>query len=445
MRSLSSRIALTIISVVALTVIAAGIAAVQLVRSASQDEARSGIRAQAELISALPAGLSDSSIQRRLAGSLNDSTLSFVDASGTVTGAASGLRGIDRIVSAVLEGRSISTVTGEDGGTAVLVEARPSDGGGVIVSTPRDLGSASARQLVQRLLIALGIALVVAVTAAILLSRALDRPLRRLVVIAERMAGGERGIAPAATSIREIAAVGSALRSLDASLAGSELRQREFLQSVSHELRTPLTAIRGYGEALTDGAIGPGELPRVGRTLVDATDRAEAFVRDLLELSRLEADDFSVERVAVSLRSLLTELGDTWIVVGRSSGVALSVRSPELPLVSTDPRRLRQILDGLVGNALRLTPSGGVVVVEAVADGDSIRLEVRDSGPGLTQDDRVVAFQPGVLSERYRGSRPIGTGLGLAIAHRLAGRLGGELSVGSAPEGGAAFTLRLPR
>jgi two-component system sensor histidine kinase BaeS len=119
---------------------------------------------------------------------------------------------------------------------------------------------------------------------------------------------------------------------------------------------------------------------------------------------------------------------------------------------------VRQLVDGLLENALRVTPSGRPIVVEIRAPhgpppphpvaptpaGRGIVVEVRDGGPGLTDADIPVAFEPSVLHERYRGLRPVGTGLGLAIVGRLTALLGGAIEAGHAPEGGARFTLWLP-
>ncbi|MCX6414212.1 MAG: ATP-binding protein [Actinobacteria bacterium] len=115
----------------------------------------------------------------------------------------------------------------------------------------------------------------------------------------------------------------------------------------------------------------------------------------------------------------------------------------ELPL-TTDPMRVRQIIDNLIENALRVSPAGSVIVLAVRREPGWAVVEVRDSGPGLTADDLTVAFEPGVLHERYRGVRPVGTGLGLAMVGRLAAGLGGFAEVGTAPEGGACFTVRLP-
>jgi two-component system sensor histidine kinase BaeS len=109
--------------------------------------------------------------------------------------------------------------------------------------------------------------------------------------------------------------------------------------------------------------------------------------------------------------------------------------------VRTDPGRVRQVLDGLLENALRVVPASAPVVL-AVRPGGV--LEIRDGGPGFTDEDLAVAFERGALYQRYRGVRNVGSGLGLALAGRLVRRLGGTIEAGHAPEGGARFTVVLP-
>jgi signal transduction histidine kinase len=108
--------------------------------------------------------------------------------------------------------------------------------------------------------------------------------------------------------------------------------------------------------------------------------------------------------------------------------------------VRSDPGRLRQILDGLLENACRVVPAGAPVVLAVRSPGT---IEVRDGGPGFTDDDLAVAFERGALYRRYQGIRKVGSGLGLALAARLVRRLDGTIEAGHAPEGGARFTVRL--
>ena len=119
---------------------------------------------------------------------------------------------------------------------------------------------------------------------------------------------------------------------------------------------------------------------------------------------------------------------------------------PTGPLAArTDAVRIRQIIDNLMANALRMTPSGrGIELIGRVSD-STVVIEVSDGGPGLTEDDLAVAFEPAELYSRYRGVRVVGSGVGLALVGRLAERLGGGAQAGLGADGGAKFTITLAR
>ena len=207
-----------------------------------------------------------------------------------------------------------------------------------------------------------------------------------------------------------------------------------------------MTAVRGYAEALADGVVAPGDVSRTGATVLAESQRLDRLVSDLLDLARLGAQDFRVDSVPTDLRALLLEAAAVWGDRCAAAGVELRTEVPDAPLpVATDPGRVRQIVDGLAENALRVTPAGAPIVLAVRAEPDCAVVEVRDGGPGLSDDDLVVAFERGVLYERYRGVRQVGTGLGLALVAGLADRLGGDAVARRAPEGGASFAVRLPR
>jgi two-component system sensor histidine kinase BaeS len=131
--------------------------------------------------------------------------------------------------------------------------------------------------------------------------------------------------------------------------------------------------------------------------------------------------------------------------------VVFRTELPDQPVPAhTDPGRLRQVIDGLMENALRVVPPDAPVVLAvrpavAGAGGSGYAVvEVRDGGPGFTDEDLAVAFERGALYQRYRGVRKVGSGLGLALAARLVRRLGGHIEAGHAAEGGARFTVYVP-
>lgn len=434
---LTGRLALAMAGVAVVSAVLAGVLVAPLLSGAREEAVRAPLARQADLLSRLPRLTLDSQRLDR-AIEVSDLTLGVVTPS-RVTGAAAALTSAE--VAELRSGRPVSG-SGQLDGTPVLIEARPSRGGGAVVLAA-DVGSADASlaSVRRRVVVALILGSLVALALAAWLARRLAAPLTETASAARRLAAGERGVALPSSGPAEVTDVAKALGQLDRALATSEERQRRFLMSVSHELRTPLTAVRGYAEALADGTVPPQETREVGVTLSGEADRLESYVADLLALARLEADDFRVAVEDVDAAALATSTVAAW--AGRARTAEVVVTASVAPLVvRTDPARLRQVLDGLLDNALRVTPRGGTVVVACQPGGT---LEVRDSGPGLAPEDLAVAFEPGVLHERYRGRRATGGhGLGLAIAAGLVRRMGGTIAVGTAPEGGAAFTLRLP-
>ena len=328
-------------------------------------------------------------------------------------------------------------------GRVVLVEGLPMGVRSGIVLTQRAT-TAGLPAVLRDLWLALVTGLVAGAIAGALLARRIARPIRDAAHVAARLSAGDRGVRLAEAPPEEAAELARALNGLAAALATSEGRQRDFLLSVSHELRTPLTTIKGYAEALADGVVGADGAQRAGQTVLGEAERLDRLVSDLLVLARLEADDLPLELMPVDLTGLLNTAAEAWSGRCAAVGVQLRTELPDGPVVAhTDPGRVRQIVDGLCENALRVVPPGAPLVLAARAD-RLATVEVRDGGPGLTDDDLAVAFERGALYRRYRDVRKVGSGLGLALAARLVRRLGGTIEAGHAREGGARFTVGLP-
>ncbi|MEU7904299.1 HAMP domain-containing sensor histidine kinase [Actinoplanes sp. NPDC049118] len=350
----------------------------------------------------------------------------------------------DRVITRVAGGADVDT-RGIVGGRTVLIVGRPLRGNDSGVVLTRDAASGTAARVLRGVWIALLAGLVGGVLAGALLARFIARPLRRAAVAAGLLSAGDRSVRLAVRPPEEVAELASALNQLGAALQISEGRERDFLLSVSHELRTPLSTIRGYAEALADGVIGADGAPRAGETMLAEADRLDRLISDLLVLARLEAADLPVDVVPVDLVDLVGSAAEAWATRCVPDGPRLLTELPAAPIVvDTDPGRIRQVIDGLCENALRVVPAGAPLVLAVRAGEHGGVVEIRDGGPGFTDEDLSVAFQRGALHQRYRGIRKTGSGLGLALAARLVGRLGGAIAAGHAPEGGAMFTVTLP-
>jgi len=441
--TLASRIALVTTAVATVAVLIAGLVSYGLVRGAADDEAQHTLARQADIIAGTvqPESARTARAQPRLGTLLRRQGIAIarISRSGNVTGdplarqAAAGLPPADRSLRKAI------------GGETVLVEARLLDSGGaVVLAQPRSQAGGAGRVL-GRTTLALLAGLAVAVAAGLLLARRLARPLQRAAAAAHELARGRRDVRLPTDGPAEVADVAESLNRLAEALQHSEGRQREFLLSVSHELRTPLTAVKGFAESLADGVTTGDDVVPVGATVLAEATRLERLVADLLDLARLGAEDFRIDLVEVDLAGLVRDAGAVWSARCRTEGVLLSTDLlPEPVRVLTDPTRVRQIVDGLAENALRVTPAGRPIVLGVRVERAEAVVEVRDGGPGLTDDDLAVAFDRSVLYQRYRGVRQVGTGVGLALVDGLSRRLGGRAVAGRSPEGGACFALRLP-
>ncbi|MGN6198101.1 sensor histidine kinase [Humibacter sp.] len=448
-RTLAGRIVFTTVAVALVSAVVAGAVSLGLVRAASLGDARSEASTLADQLAALPQNQLEQRVNAQTSGS-GEPKVALINTNGTVTGSI-GVVLRPKVRQRLEQGSTLST-TVELGGRRFIVEARQAiDGGTVVVARSLNSVDAAVSRVAGQLLIALAVGLAVAIGSGILLARVVSRPLSRTAAAARRLAKGDRNVELPHTATVEVSDVVNALDELDDALTVSEARQREFLLSISHDLRTPLTALRGYAEALADGVVGAEDARDVGSTMLTETRRLDRFVADLLELARLEAHDFAAELTPVDIAGVMAEAAAAWRAVASSGGVELRTDVHPGVIANTDAHRLRQIVDGLLENALRATPSGGVVAVEAStlsrADGGSrVAVTVSDSGAGLTAEDRDTAFVRGALHDKYRQTRAVGTGLGLSIAQRLTARLGGTLTAvdTTGTPWGASFRLELP-
>src|SRR5688500_1723859 len=320
----------------------------------------------------------------------------------------------DRVITQVARGATVDT-RGVVGGNAVLIVGRPLRGNTSGVVLTREIASGTAARVLGGVWVALLAGLLGGVLAGALLARFIARPLRQAAVAAGRLSAGDRSVRLAVRPPAEVAELASALNQLGAALQISEGRERDFLLSVSHELRTPLSTIRGYAEALADGVVAADGAARAGQTMVAEADRLARLISDLLVLARLEAADLPVSVVPVDLVDLAGSAAEAWAPRCGPDGPVLSTDLPTEPiLVATDPGRIRQVIDGLCENALRVVPAGAPLILAVRSDPRGGVLEIRDGGPGFSDEDLAVAFQRGALQQRYRGIRRTGSGLGLA-------------------------------
>jgi signal transduction histidine kinase len=242
------------------------------------------------------------------------------------------------------------------------------------------------------------------------------------------------------------------------SLEDGRVRERQLLLAVSHDLRTPLTSIRGFAEAIKDGAIA--DSGQAADVIIAESRRLERLVGDLLDLTKLEAHQMSIALRPTDAAEVVSTTAEGFAPTAARSGVEIALWVPghagedglvampdagqPLPPVSADPDRLAQLLANLLENAITFARTTVTVAVRDFPGSDACAITVDDDGPGIASSDLDHVFE-----RFYRGdrgpNRPMGSGLGLAIVAELATAMGGTVRAESplTRYGGSRFVVTL--
>ena len=345
-----------------------------------------------------------------------------------------------------------------------------------------DTGRDSGPALFLRSFSVAGLALTVTlVSLGVLFSGWLSRPIRRLTLAAEELAGGKLDVQVRPAGVRELNELGQAFNRMARTLADADRQRRQMTADVAHELRTPLTIIKGRLEGLQDG-VYQATPDQIGR-LLEETALLERLIDDLRLLALAEAGQLQLYPEATSPAELLHDAAGAFAAQAAAHGVSISVEAPDdLQQLEVDPQRMAQVLANLVSNALRHTPPGGTIALRAATikggegagarlqderdkrderverermkkDGarDSfihpssfILLEVCDSGSGIPPEDLPHVFERLWSADRSRTRSSGGAGLGLAIAKQIVAAHGGSIRAESAPGQGTTISIVLP-
>ena len=225
-----------------------------------------------------------------------------------------------------------------------------------------------------------------------------------------------------------------------------EEMRRDFVANVSHELRTPLSAIKGAVETLLDGALDKPKFSRkFTETIQRHTKRLESLVLDLLDLARLENKDNEPGLEELQIQGLIQSSLAAVSDLAATHGVELEHRvSPEIGQIKGDRGQLEQALVNLLENGIKYTEAGGKVTLAVSKDGSQTKLEVNDTGIGITADHLPRIFERFYRVDKNRSRELGGTGLGLAIVKHVAQVHGGRVEVKSFPGRGSTFSLIIP-
>jgi signal transduction histidine kinase len=305
---------------------------------------------------------------------------------------------------------------------------------------------AFGQTLLYSLLAAGMVSTLAAALASLFISRRFVEPLRYVLAATSRIASGRYGERVPVRDADELGELSQSFNAMARALEEAERRRVEVISDVSHELRTPLSTLRGYVEGMAEGVVEPSE--ETWTLLYAEFERVGRLVDDLRRLSRAEAGRLDLSLAPVSPAEAVRLAIGGMLPLFDEKGVELKSTMPgDLPSVLADVERVVQVLSNLLSNALRHTPDGGRLVVEAEASGDEVTFEVTDTGTGIAPEhlERVFERFYRVDKSRSRGEARGGSGVGLAISRALVEAMGGRIWVESPGLGeGATFVFTLP-
>lgn len=361
-------------------------------------------------------------------------SFALVDKNGIVVLPSGPYRPRDRVpASALSEGAPIE-IDGQIVGTALMTGKVP------------ELDPVEQRYLerTNKALLLAGLsATVIALLLGVLLARSLTRPLRELTTAIRAMARGDLEQQVDVRSRDELGELTVAFNQMSTDLARATQSRRQITADIAHDLRTPLTVIGGYLESMRDGVLKP--TPDRLEMMHTEVHHLQRLVDDLRTLSLADAGKLTLNKHEITPDNLLMRVADIYQLPAENIGVTLQVRiAPDLPLVHIDEERMVQVLSNLVSNALRYTPSGGQITLEAGRCDDSVLLSVQDTGMGITSEALSRIFERFYRADRARQQSEGESGLGLAIARSIIEAHGGTIAVESEMGRGTKFTIALP-
>ena len=453
---MTRRLTLVIVGTVAATLLLAGVGTLVLARLGARQQTTDELRVQATEIASSIENLDDKGQVRVLANlraalKLEGVAVIRFGAGGrTVDTFPTGVTENDLDLTKLREGKEIS------GGHGSLVYAAAP----AAVTLPRVQGTGTQpilavvvltrkvdsllRPAVGWFLLAAIFTLAIGALVAWRFGRALTRPIRQAEVATRRISAGDLSArVPTSSSDKqdELSSLIASINTMAEVLERSKGVERQFLLSVSHDLRTPLTSIRGYAEAIVDGALA--EPADGANVILSEARRLERLVGDLLDLAKLESRSFALTLAPVDLVDVAAGTVDGFRPEAGDAGVLLEAVTGDVPaIVSGDADRLAQVAGNLVQNALKFARTRVRVSVET-SDGWA-RLAVSDDGPGIAPEDLPHVFERLYVSRHQPQRKEIGSGLGLAIVRELVTAMGGSVQASGSDIGGACLAVLLP-
>ncbi|MCL1964321.1 MAG: cell wall metabolism sensor histidine kinase WalK [Firmicutes bacterium] len=315
--------------------------------------------------------------------------------------------------------------------------------GAVFVFTSEQSVEASFQDILSGVSSAMLVALALASILILAVCQWITRPLRAMAQAAERFAHGDFRQRVWTGSRDEVGLLAKSFNSMAADLGRLEETRREFVANVSHELRSPLTSMQGFINGILDGTVPEMEREKYLGIVLDETKRLGKLIATLLDLSHIENGQTPLVRSSFNINEMIAR-----VLIrqeARINGQNMRVRvefAEEVAMVNADADRIEQVMINLIDNAVKYTGEGGVITLSTAREKDAVRVAVKDSGPGVSEEDLPRIFDRFYMADKARTNGG-GTGLGLAIVKSILEQHGAKIYVFSKPGEGTRFEFTL--
>lgn len=298
-------------------------------------------------------------------------------------------------------------------------------------------------EIQQRLFGFMVFSIVVGVGGGVVIGRVVSAPITELVRAADKIGRGNLNVRVNPHGSQEMIDLANTFNAMAADLQHAETLRNNLMADVAHELRTPLTILEGNLRAALDKvyALDESEIAN----LYGQTRHLTRLVNDLRELALAESKQLHLEKSPTDLNALLADCVQALEILAAEKNIRLTLQSASLPELAVDPTRIRQALFNLLSNALRHTPSNGIIDVLGEVKNKEVVITVKDSGEGLTPEQLAAVFDRFYRADKSRSRETGGTGLGLAIVKAIVESHGGRVKALSKGGGlGSEFSICFP-
>ena len=320
---------------------------------------------------------------------------------------------------------------------------------GLLVSVPTSLNNRNSMQqtflgtVQQGLIISSLVTLLIALVLGGILITSFTRPIRKLADGTERIASGELGYQVKIKSDDELGRLATSFNNMSTDLQNADQLRKQMTADIAHDLRTPLSILHGYTEAISEGKMTGN--PEIYQAMHSQSRHLNYLIEDLRTLSLLDSEELNFQLENIDPGRILAQTQTAFVQLASRKDLDLRLELEEkLPRVTLDPDRLTQILGNLINNAINILPIGGNIKLKAWQDGNDLIIEVKDDGPGISEQELPHIFNRHYKIDQSRNQNQGSSGLGLAITKKLVEAQGGKIEVTSELGQGTTFRVLFP-